>query len=59
MKIKVNKKIKRLIVPLVILAILGTTSFAAINGIVINDETFLKFNKEKTLLSNFDKSYDV
>lgn len=54
-----NKKIKRLIVPLVILAILGTTSFAAINGIVINDETFLKFNKEKTLLSNFDKSYDV
>ena len=54
-----NKKIKRLIVLLVILAILGTTSFAAINGIVINDETFLKFNKEKTLLSNFDKSYDV
>lgn len=54
-----NKKIKRLIVPLVILAILGTTSFAAINGIIINDETFLKFNKEKTLLSNFDKSYDV
>lgn len=54
-----NKKIKRLIVPLVILAILGTTSLAAINGIVINDETFLKFNKEKTLLSNFDKSYDV
>lgn len=54
-----NKKIKRLIVLLVILAIFGTTSFAAINGIVINDETFLKFNKEKTLLSNFDKSYDV
>lgn len=54
-----NKKIKRLIVLLVILAILGTTSFAAINGIIINDETFLKFNKEKTLLSNFDKSYDV
>ncbi len=54
-----NKKIKRLIVLLLILAILGTTSFAAINGIVINDETFLKFNKEKTLLSNFDKSYDV
>ena len=54
-----NKKIIKIIIPLLLILTIGSISFAKSNGILINDETFLLDKKENNTLLNFNSNFKI
>ncbi len=54
-----EKKIKKFIIPVLLVVIFVTSSYVVGTKLLINDNTFSFVNKEEKLVSNFDNQFDI